>query len=135
MCEKLGRALRVSRSIVKLILSNNGLDNQCAKYVLDSLEHNISIAHLDLSVNMLNDWFATRLSRILTLNPVLFTVDLSQNPIGAKGGEDLLRALSEDNDTLASLGNIDLYCIYTLYYIHYILYILYIYTIYTIDAH
>lgn len=62
---------------------------------------------LDLSKNSLADDFAVELANTLAVNEILWKVDISDNPITAKGASSLLKALKESNDTLTSLGDIE----------------------------
>ena len=61
---------------------------------------------LNLSRNDLNDDFATELANCLKVNDVLWRVDISNNPIGDEGAVAILRVLKEQNETLASLGDL-----------------------------
>jgi len=45
----------------------------------------------------------------LAANEILWKVDISDNPITAKGANSLLKVLKESNDTLTSLGDIEAY--------------------------
>jgi Ran GTPase-activating protein (RanGAP) involved in mRNA processing and transport len=59
-----------------------------------------------LSRNNLNDDFARELAKCLKVNDILWRVDISYNPIGEKGALHILKALKEHNETLSSLGDI-----------------------------
>lgn len=61
---------------------------------------------LNLSRNDLNDDFAKELANCLKVNDVLWRVDISNNPIGDEGAVAILRVLKEQNETLASLGDL-----------------------------
>jgi len=43
---------------------------------------------------------------MLSKNTVLHTVDISQNPIGPTGAQEILKALLQKNDTLVKLGDL-----------------------------
>jgi disulfide oxidoreductase YuzD len=62
---------------------------------------------IDLSKNNLGDDFAAELANTLASNEILYKVDISNNPITAKGANSLLKVLKESNDTLTSLGDIE----------------------------
>ncbi len=74
------------------------------RFLLDSLLDNVCLSELNLASNLLDDDFALDLSKVLELNPVLFKVDISNNPIGPTGAKAILNALLVNNETLGSLG-------------------------------
>jgi len=68
---------------------------------------NLTLAELNLHGNFLDDWFAKDLSILLMENEILYKVDISKNPIGPEGGQDILNVLLSHNETLGSLGDLD----------------------------
>jgi hypothetical protein len=78
----LANALRFNKSLVKLDLSHNGLKSSVVKFLLDSLLDNVCLSELNLGSNFLDDNFAKDLAVVLENNPVLYKVDISNNPIG-----------------------------------------------------
>jgi len=101
----LAKALAINRTLVKLDLSNNGLSPITGVYIVKNLKNNITLTDLNLSKNGLNDDFAEALAETLTHNEILWRVDISHNPIGELGGQALLKAIRESNDSLESLGD------------------------------
>lgn len=99
-------ALRLTKNLVKLDLSNNGLKRGPAKFVLNALEVNTSLVDISFHGNFLDDGFAEDLSYVLQQNPILYKVDISQNPIGPEGAKKILNVLLEYNETLGSLGDL-----------------------------
>ena len=76
-------------------------------YVIEALEDNSFLSELNLHGNRLDDDFAEKLSYLLEHNEVLYRVDISANPIGPDGARMILNAISELNDTLGDLGDLD----------------------------
>jgi len=103
----LSKGLEVNRSLIRLDLSNNGLAPISGIYLVKSLNNNISLHELNLANNNLTDDFAKVLAKTLRDNDVLWKVDIAYNPIGIEGAKELIMALKENNDTLESLGNIE----------------------------
>jgi hypothetical protein len=58
-------ALRLTKNLVKLDLSNNGLKRGPAKFVLNALEVNTSLVDISFHGNFLDDGFAEDLSYVL----------------------------------------------------------------------
>lgn len=100
-------AIRYNKTLIKLDLSNNGLTTGVANYLLDSLLVNSYISEVNLHGNNLNDGFAKNFAHLLEVNQVLYKVDISSNPISPFGARLILIALSECNDTLGDLGDLD----------------------------
>ena len=75
------------------------------KFFLEDLVDNTCLAELNLAGNLLDDEFACDLAHLLEVNPILHTVDISNNPIGPAGAKYLLQSLLTNNDTLESLGD------------------------------
>lgn len=67
---------------------------------------NNTVTEVNLHGNWLNDEFASDLGELLKENPILYKVDISQNPIGNDGALKLLDDLNSKNDTLNSLGDL-----------------------------
>ncbi len=63
---------------------------------------------LNLHGNLLDDHFAAELAQVIGQNPILHKIDISKNPIGPKGAKCILDVLIEKNQTLSSLGDLDL---------------------------
>jgi hypothetical protein len=63
--------------------------------------------HINFHGNLLDDEFAYHLGEVLSVNVVLHTVDISNNPIGPDGAQNLLNVLLQQNDTLSCLGNLE----------------------------
>lgn len=103
----LSKGVAANRTLIKLDLSNNGLAPISGIYLTKSLADNITLHELNLAKNNLNDDFAGTLAETLRRNDVLWKVDISFNPIGFHGAEALISALKEENDTLESLGNVE----------------------------
>lgn len=99
-------SLRNNKNLVKLDLSNNGLKPGPIRFLLDSLQVNMSLSEVNLHGNFLDNEFAVDLSYVLEKNQVLYKVDISQNPIGPEGAKYILNALLQYNDTLGSLGDL-----------------------------
>ena len=76
------------------------------KFFLESLFDNVCLMDVNLSGNFLDDSFAKDLALVLSKNPVLYKVDISNNPIGPSGGEAILNSLLKYNETLSSLGDL-----------------------------
>lgn len=105
--KKLSDALRYNKTLVKLDLSNNGLTTGVTNYLIDSLLVNSYISEVNLHGNNLNDGFAKNFAHLLEVNQVLYKVDISSNPISPFGARMILIALSECNDTLGDLGDLE----------------------------
>jgi len=65
------------------------------------------LSELNLHGNFLDNWFARDLSIVLENNQILYKVDISKNPIGPEGGQEILKVLLTHNDTLGSLGDLE----------------------------
>jgi len=78
-----------------------------ASYILDALLNNNCLTEVSFANNFLDDEFAVDLAMVLEDNPVLFKVDISNNPIGPQGGAALLNTLLMKNETLGSLGDLE----------------------------
>ena len=105
--KKLADSIRFNKTLVKLDLSNNGLKSRVGCYLIAALVVNTHISEVNLHGNQLNDDFAERLANLLKTNQVLHKVDISANPISPLGASMILTALSEHNDTLGDLGDLD----------------------------
>lgn len=110
------RSLNINRTLIKLNLSNNGLNNAMGIMLTDVLkvttfhmQNNITLVMLSLSRNCLGDMFAEALARSLQVNEIIMTVDISGNLIETDGAQALIKCLTESNDTLESLGDITEY--------------------------
>ena len=73
----LSNALRLNKSLVKLDLSNNGLKPGPCRFLLDSLQVNMSLTEVNFHGNFLDNEFAVDLSYVLERNQVLYKVDIS----------------------------------------------------------
>ena len=102
----LSNAIRFTKNLIKLDLSNNGIRPKPAAFLLDSIQQNISLTEVNFHGNFLDNEFAVDLSYVLEKNSVLYKVDISQNPIGPEGARFILNALLTSNDTLGSLGDL-----------------------------
>jgi len=92
MLMKLSKAMSVTKTLVKLNLSHNGLDSRTIKHILDAfavsisnlvifIKANITIAELDLGYNELGNQFGIALADCLAKNEILNVVDISYNPV------------------------------------------------------
>ena len=104
----LADALRNNKTLIKLDLSNNGLTPRVGNYIIDALRDNYYLSEVNFHGNQLNDDFAFELASVLETNVVLYKVDISANPISPQGARKILIALSEYNDTLGDLGDLEL---------------------------
>lgn len=104
---QLADALRFSKTLVKLDLSNNSFKSCTIRYILEALLINESLTTLNLHGNLLDDQFGAQLADVLVKNPILNKVDISQNPIGPRGAKSILEVLIERNATLSSLGDLE----------------------------
>ena len=105
--KKLADSLKFNKTLTKLDLSNNGLCSPVANYLLEALRNNIYVSEVNFHGNSLDDVFAEQLAGLLEHNQVLYKVDISANPISAVGAQQILTAVSEFNDTLGSLGDLE----------------------------
>ena len=64
------------------------------------------LSNLDLSGNFLGDEVAKTLADILTVNQVLFKIDISRNCFTRRGAQLILKTMRSTNDTVESLGDI-----------------------------
>jgi Ran GTPase-activating protein (RanGAP) involved in mRNA processing and transport len=78
------------------------------KFLLESLIDNTCLAELRVAGNQLDDEFAVDLAILLEQNSILHTVDISNNPIGPDGAQYLLQSLLQYNDSIESLGDLQL---------------------------
>eukprot|EP00742_Colponemidia_sp_Colp-10_P004943 GILJ01005279.1.p1 GENE.GILJ01005279.1~~GILJ01005279.1.p1 ORF type:complete len:1282 (-),score=228.38 GILJ01005279.1:129-3974(-) len=85
--EELAAALSTNRSLRVLILSHNGLGDNCAKALAPCLSRNQWLRKLDLSSNSIGDDGATHLAMGLAQNVELESLDLSANLLTRKGGD------------------------------------------------
>lgn len=91
-------------TLIRLILSNNNLGEDSLLPFLSALDNNLTLVEVSLAGNLLEDRFAFALSDTLCKNEILQIVDVAKNNIGPEGGLAILKALSEGNDTVESLG-------------------------------
>ena len=99
--------MRFNKTLVKLDLSNNGLVSPVANYLVDALRVNIFISEVNFHGNTLDDEFAFEVAQLLQHNSVLYKLDISANPISPQGANAILVAISEYNDTLGDLGDLE----------------------------
>lgn len=66
--QHLAEAMRFNKTIVKLDLSKNALKSCMTRFLLDGLQDNYCLAHLDLSGNFLDNEFAADLGHLLEDN-------------------------------------------------------------------
>ena len=78
------------------------------KFLLESLIDNTCLAALRVAGNQLDDAFAVDLAILLEQNSILHTVDISNHPIGPDGAQYLLQSLLQYNDSIESLGDLQL---------------------------
>lgn len=102
----LSNGIRLSKNLIKLDLSNNGLIPSVARYILDALTVNMSITEVNFHGNFLDNEFAVDLSYLLEQNVVLHTIDISANPIAPEGAKYILASILQFNDSLSSLGDL-----------------------------
>jgi len=57
---------------------------------------------------VLCDVFAESLADCLRINKILTVVDISDNNITTKGGAMILKSINEENDTIVSLGDLNI---------------------------
>jgi hypothetical protein len=81
----LANALRFNKTLVKLDLGKNAMKPCTARFILDALLDNYCLAEVSFAGNFLDDEFAVDLAGVLEDNPVLFKVDVANNPIGPAG--------------------------------------------------
>lgn len=92
--------------MVKLDLGKNALKPCTARFILDALLDNYCLAEVSFAGNFLDDEFAVDLAGVLEDNPVLYKVDITNNPIGPGGAQALLNVLLMKNETMGSLGDL-----------------------------
>lgn len=73
----ISNALRMTKNLVKLDLSNNGLKSRPAAFVLDALIMNMSLTEINFHGNLLDNEFAVDLAHLLEKNVLLYKVDIS----------------------------------------------------------
>ena len=67
----------MTKNLVKLDLSNNGLKSRPAAFVLDALIMNMSLTEINFHGNLLDNEFAVDLAHLLEKNVLLYKVDIS----------------------------------------------------------
>ena len=75
--KRLADALRENTTLVKLDLSNNGLESGAARFVVKALHENETLSDVDFHGNQLDDVFAEALAGLLESNEILHRVDIS----------------------------------------------------------
>ena len=85
--------MKLTKNLVKIDFSSNGLKSCVVKYLMDAMTTNQTVTEINLSNNQLSNEFAVDLAHVLEGNPILFKVDISQNPIGPEGAKYILNSL------------------------------------------
>jgi hypothetical protein len=101
----LSEALKHTKTLVKLDLSYNGITTNIGRYIAIALRLNYSLGVLNLSHNDLDDGFCAVLAEELKRNSILYECDMSGNPFGQQGAQDLMRLIGTTG--ISSLGDLD----------------------------
>ncbi|KAL0251062.1 hypothetical protein GEMRC1_000276 [Eukaryota sp. GEM-RC1] len=97
--------LRGNMSLLHVDLSNNLIDDKEAKSLLQALRCNSTLRSLDLSCNLIENLTAAKIDECLSTNRSLRTLDVSMNYISAENAAEM--ALYVKLKKLASLISID----------------------------
>lgn len=91
-----------TQTLVSLSLPSNMIDDELLGTLVQGLQENRSIVHIDLSHNEIANLGARLLAGLIENNPTISSLILSDNKIHADGGSHIGRALME-NSTLEEL--------------------------------
>jgi hypothetical protein len=92
----LSKVLATTRSLTKVVLSENLLNDESIHIVASGLQNNDTLTYLDLSHNKISDTGAKRLARLLKGESVLTHLDLGDNRIHETGAKALGDALKSN---------------------------------------
>lgn len=93
---------KVAAGETELIMRNLGLGSTGAVAVADALSRNRSVTRLDLSLNNVQNKGATAVAKLLEANSLITYLNLSENKI-SKDGTDALGNMLTVNDSLARI--------------------------------
>lgn len=95
----ISNGVKINRSLRSLNLKWNaiGRDPSGVKALCDVLKSNLTIAHVDLRNNRVNNVGAKYIGEMLTANTTITHLDLSWNDLGVDGGLALLEGLKHNN--------------------------------------
>lgn len=98
----LANGIKINRSLRSLNLKWNaiGKDPSGMQALCDVLKSNLTIGHVDLRNNRINNVGAKYLGEMLTANTTITHLDLSWNDLGADGGLALLEGLKHNSTVL-----------------------------------
>eukprot|EP00930_Biecheleria_cincta_P047034 TRINITY_DN32535_c0_g1_i1.p1 TRINITY_DN32535_c0_g1~~TRINITY_DN32535_c0_g1_i1.p1 ORF type:complete len:427 (+),score=89.06 TRINITY_DN32535_c0_g1_i1:110-1390(+) len=95
----ISNGVKINRSLRSLNLKWNaiGRDPSGVKALCDVLKSNLTIAHVDLRNNRVNNVGAKYIGEMLTANTTISHLDLSWNDLGVDGGLAILEGLKHNN--------------------------------------
>ncbi|KAH9279129.1 Protein NLRC3 [Echinococcus granulosus] len=109
-CVSFSKAIRNHTSLRILELVNSRVDCERCRVLVGHLLDHPSLLVLNLSHNIISDWGARALGKLINGRSRLECLDLTNNRVNAEGGEALSHALSKGAGTLMKL-NLRLNCI------------------------
>jgi len=92
----IGAAIKETKSLLKVDLSENPMDADSVNGVASGLDGNDHLTHVELAFNNIDAAGAKVLSAALVNNKVLKRVDLSENKLGNDGAKDLAAFIEKD---------------------------------------
>jgi len=93
----LARCVSKTRTLSKLTLSENLLNDESIHILSSGLAKNDTLTYLDLSHNKISDTGAKRIARLLRKGSVLVHLDLGDNRVHETGGRALGNALAQNS--------------------------------------
>mmetsp|Transcript_31576 Transcript_31576/g.87072 ORF Transcript_31576/g.87072 Transcript_31576/m.87072 type:complete len:421 (-) Transcript_31576:153-1415(-) len=98
----LANGIKLNRSIRSLNLKWNaiGRDPSGVSALCDALKANLTVGHLDLRNNRINNVGAKYIGQMLTANTTITHIDLSWNDLGVDGGIQLLDGLKKNGTVI-----------------------------------
>jgi len=90
-------SLKVNKSLLRIVLSSNSVNDYGADQIAGALKTNTSLTSLVLSKNQITDIGCSSLAEVLQVsNRTLLSLDLSQNRISNSGAKEFIRCMQDD---------------------------------------
>jgi hypothetical protein len=100
------RGLRVNKTLVYLSLYNCGVNDVAGERIFSAIENNKYLIELDVGKNLLSTRASKALSKLLRLNNILKTINISRNNLITNDDFTLILEGLVNNPNITSLGNL-----------------------------
>lgn len=100
------KGLRLNKTLVYLSLYNCGLQDIAGERIFSALDNNKYMIELDMGKNYLSTKSCRALSKLLKLNNILKTIDISRNHLITNDDFTIILEGLVNNSTIINLGNV-----------------------------